>query len=91
MSLPTNRVLAVSIYQYWGNGQGTTAAAVFCLVTGIGILIAAVGAGLMWIGGRLLSAQRRSRAQHALEHTTVATPAAGELVGADAGVGGQER
>lgn len=91
LSLPTNRVLAVSIYQYWGNGQGTTAAAVFCLVTGIGILIAAVGAGLMWIGGRLLSAQRRSRAQHALEHTTVATPAAGELVGADAGVGGQER
>lgn len=59
LAVPTNRVLAVSIYQYWGNGQGTTAAAVFCLVIGIGIVIALVAMLAARILGMLLRARRR--------------------------------
>jgi len=67
LSLPTNRVLAISIYQYWGNGQGTTAAAAFCLVIGVGILIALIGSALMWLAGRALTARRRLVATHDLD------------------------
>lgn len=99
LSLPTNRVLAVSIYQYWGNGQGTTAAAIFCLVIGVGILVAAAAALVSWVIGKVLQGRRRHSALVELErlrdagHTTendaVGTPPATTLV--DAGVDGQGR
>ncbi|MEV8273050.1 iron ABC transporter permease [Microbacterium sp. NPDC077184] len=72
LALPTNRVMAVSVYQYWGNGQGTTAAALFCLVIGAGILVALAGALLMWIGGRILKTRNRSSAAVEIERAASA-------------------
>jgi len=83
LSLPTNRVMAVSVYQYWGSGQGTSAAALFCLVIGAGILIGAVVALVLFVVGRFLRVRRRRSPASRIEAAALA-PRSGTGSAADA-------
>lgn len=80
LSLPTNRVMSVSVYNYWGSGQGTTAAALFCLVIGAGGIVALVGYLAIKIASRVISALRTARVARELpppsrpRHPAQATP-----------------
>ena len=61
LSLPTNRVMSVTVYNYWGSGQGTTAAALFCLVIAVGGIVALVGHLAIKVSSRALNALRAAR------------------------------